>query len=561
MKLQIIFRKMRIQSLAGKLTLLVFFVLSAMGQVRAQPGVDSAAIDIKEFSFTPSVIDVTDSSQSVTVTIRVTDTESDVGSIEIYFLSPRANRIFRELVRVRLDSQDRISGDGRDGIYRKSAVFAQNRKAGTWKVNAIEIYDYSTINHELVYEEALAALGFPTMLQVFNGNDEDNPPELMDFSVTLSSTNSAFGSGVVTFTLRATDSQSGVNSIQLNLGNDYDEAYFNYIDSFNRVSGDDKDGVYRKVFIIPQNARPGTYYFFIHLRDNLGNYKELYTSELAQRGFPSQLEITATASHRTPFDYDGDGRADISVFRPSDRFWYLNRSTQGFSAIQFGLSSDRIVPADYDGDGKTDISVYRDGAWYWLNSSNGNFNAVQFGLAQDIPQPADFTGDGKAELVVYRGGVWFTRNLSNNQFSAAQFGIATDKPVVGDYDGDGSADLAVFRDDVWYLSQSTLGFVAIQFGLPTDRLVPADYDGDGKTDIAVYRNGFWYLLRSQNGPSTFQFGEALDIPAPADYDGDGRADAAVYRDGNWYLRQSTDGFAAMRFGLSTDKPVPGAFLP
>jgi len=143
-------------------------------------------------------------------------------------------------------------------------------------------------------------------------------------------------------------------------------------------------------------------------------------------------------------DFDGDGRSDISVFRQSDGAWYLNSSTQGFSATQFGLSTDKITPADYDGDGKTDIAVYREGTWYWLNSSNGGFNAIQFGLASDIPQPADFDGDGRAELAVYRGGNWYTLNLANNQFNAVQFGLSTDKPVVADYDGDGRADYAVY---------------------------------------------------------------------------------------------------------------------
>jgi uncharacterized delta-60 repeat protein len=264
-----------------------------------------------------------------------------------------------------------------------------------------------------------------------------------------------------------------------------------------------------------------------------------------------------------PFDFDGDGRSDISVFRPSDRTWYLNQSQAGFSAAQFGLSTDKPTPADYDGDGKTDISVYRDGTWYWLNSSNNSFNARQFGLPDDIPVPANYItdGDGRSELAVYRSGTWWILNLANNQVRTIQFGLTTDKPVVGDYDGDGRADFAVYRNGVWYLLRSTQGFGAVQFGLPTDKLVPADYDGDGKTDAAVYRNGIWYQFRSSQGFTAFQFGVSTDIPAPADYDGDGRADAAVYRDGVWYLLQSSNGFANQRFGLPNDKPVPAAFLP
>ena len=269
----------------------------------------------------------------------------------------------------------------------------------------------------------------------------------------------------------------------------------------------------------------------------------------------------AVAPRLSQFDFDGDRRADLSVFRPSDGIWYLLRSQSGFTAAQFGVSTDKIAPADFDGDGRTDIAVFRNGFWYWLNSSNNNFNAVQFGSAGDIPQPADFSGDGRAELAVFRGGNWFTLNLSNNQFNSVQFGLASDKPVIGDYDGDGRADYAVYRDGVWYLLRSTQGFAAIQFGFSTDKLVPADYDGDGKTDVAVYRDGTWYLLGSQSGFTAFQFGNASDIPAPADYDGDGKTDAAVYRDGAWYLRQSTNGFLAQPFGLPNDKPIPAAFLP
>ncbi|MCA1623456.1 MAG: VCBS repeat-containing protein [Acidobacteria bacterium] len=264
-------------------------------------------------------------------------------------------------------------------------------------------------------------------------------------------------------------------------------------------------------------------------------------------------------SRRSVADFDGDGKSDISVFRNGT--WYLNQSTAGFRAAQFGASTDRLAPADYDVDGKTDIAVFRDGYWYWLQSSDGAFRAAQFGTAGDIPVPSDFTGDGRAELAVYRAGFWYTLNLANNQFNAVQFGVASDKPVAGDYDGDGKTDYAVYRDGTWYLLQSTQGFTAFQFGVSTDKPVVADYDGDGKTDAAVYRSGFWYLLRSTQGFTAFQFGIASDVPAPADYDGDGKADAAVYRDGVWHMLRSQQGFQSSQFGMAGDTPIPYVSIP
>ncbi len=260
------------------------------------------------------------------------------------------------------------------------------------------------------------------------------------------------------------------------------------------------------------------------------------------------------------FDFDGDGRSDISVFRPSDSFWYLNQSTNGFAATQWGFPTDRITPADFDGDSKTDLAVYRDGTW-WLASSNNSYNTINFGLASDIPVPADYTGDGRADLAIYRNGTWWIQDLTNNQTQVVNFGLSTDKPVPADYDGDGLADQAVYRDGEWHLNRSTQGYGVVYWGLSSDKPVPADYDGDGKTDPAVYRDGTWYLLQSLNGWGQFNWGISSDIPAPADYDGDGRADAAVYRNGTWWILQSTSGVSVQQFGLANDKPVSAAFLP
>ncbi|CAN5381141.1 hypothetical protein BH20ACI1_BH20ACI1_00620 [soil metagenome] len=269
---------------------------------------------------------------------------------------------------------------------------------------------------------------------------------------------------------------------------------------------------------------------------------------------------------RTLFDFDGDGRADVSVFRPSYYAnWYVDRSLTGFQAVQFGTTDDKPVARDYDGDGKADITVWRpsNGFWYRLNSSNGVFVSVQFGQQGDVLVPADFDNDGKTDEAVFRPSTktWYL-NQSTAGFTAVLWGDSTDIPSAADFDGDGKADQAMFRpsNGVWYLLQSTNGSQQIQFGQQGDLPVAADYDGDGKVDTAVFRpsTGMWHLNRSTAGFTSIPWGASTDIMVPADYDGDGKADAAVWRptDGMWHLLQSANGYRAVQFGTYGDIPIP-----
>lgn len=276
-------------------------------------------------------------------------------------------------------------------------------------------------------------------------------------------------------------------------------------------------------------------------------------------------DIVITRVNRARFDFDGDGKSEAAVFRPSNSVWYeLRSANNGFYAQQFGLVTDKLAPADYDGDNKTDIAVYRpeNGVWYIFNSANSTVSFTQFGIAEDIPVPNDFDGDGLADLAVFRPstGVWYQQRSLGNQFFAQQFGQHGDQPQIGDFDGDGFGDLVVYREGVWHeLLSSTNSYTAFQFGLAADKPVSADYDGDGKTDAAVYRDGIWYMLNSLNGFSAIQWGISTDIPAPADFDGDGKTDIAVFRDGVWYQFRSNAGINIFSFGLSGDKPVPSSF--
>lgn len=277
-------------------------------------------------------------------------------------------------------------------------------------------------------------------------------------------------------------------------------------------------------------------------------------------------------SRNTPFDFDGDSKTDISIFRPSNGEWWINRSSNGSTfAAQFGSSNDKITPGDFTGDGKTDIAFWQPstGIWFVLRSEDSSFYSFPFGTNGDVPVPADYDADGKTDAAVFRPSTstWFI-SRSTGGTTIQGFGQSGDVPVVSDYDGDGRADIAIYRVSLgeWWIQRSTAGVIAFQFGNSSDKPVQGDYTGDGKADVAFWRpsTGEWFVLRSENQSYySFPFGLSADIPAPGDYDGDGKFDATVFRPSNstWFVQKTTGGNLIQGFGQSGDRPVPNAFVP
>jgi len=340
--------------------------------------------------------------------------------------------------------------------------------------------------------------------------------------------------------------------------------------------------------------------------------------------FCSGRTITVHQAGRSPranavaADFDGDGRSDIAVFRPSDGTWWILGSASNYTQFfvtQMGSAGTFPMPGDYDGDNRLDLVVYNPqglfgaaaaGNWSVRYSSNDFNPATQTLKAfptgsgytpQVVPLMADINGDGRTDLVTFKGdtGEWafyptdffipsrlptppFPAPESNGLF---QWGLPGDVPVPGDYDGDRLADLAVWRpsNGLWFIRLSSHDYdkttpAIYQWGLPGDIPIVGDFDGDRHTDLCVWRpsDGAWYITYASTGysPSVMrriQWGLPGDVPVAGDYDGDGRTDLAVWRPSNgvWYILLSSTGYSyaspgIFQWGLPGDVPLSGRVI-
>jgi len=249
----------------------------------------------------------------------------------------------------------------------------------------------------------------------------------------------------------------------------------------------------------------------------------------------------------------------------------LGSATTG---VDMALSESRnplarpMIPLDFDGDGRSDLGVLRPSTMTWYIAAQGGIgNPFECGSFGDKPIPADYDGDGKSEQAVFRPSTvtWYVGRRLGVPPPPFQFGAIGDIPIPADYDGDKIADVAVFRPSTmqWFIFGSSAGPMPVYiFGGPGDIPIPADYDGDGKADFAIFRPSTvtWYIYGTSHGPfAPFQYGAYGDLPVPGDYDGDGIVDYAVFRPSNnmWFFWCSTAGgsFGPHQFGTKGDIPL------
>lgn len=387
--------------------------------------------------------------------------------------------------------------------------------------------------------------------------------------------------------------------------------FFDLHSTADRVLAFDYNGDGRQDLLL---YRPGAGAITIARSSGTGGFTPVYMVGDDGPGGPNGIaafDLLSPADRVLAFDYNGDGAQDLFLYRPGAGAAVVARSNgdgsftpvyvvgddgpgapNGIAGYDLLSSADQVLAFDYNGDRRQDLLLYRPGAGRVTvarSNGDGSFTAVfssTSGIAQyDLRSSADrvfafdYNGDGQQDLFLYRPGAataWVARSNGNGSFTAvftsingiAQYDLrsSADRVFAFDYNGDGLQDLFLYRPgaatawvarsngDGSFTAVFTSGSGMAQFDLRSsaDRALAFDQDGDGRQDLLLYRPGAGAVVVAHsngdgsftptyvvgdNGPAApngiagYDLRSTLDQVLAFDHDGNGRQDLLLYGPG------------------------------
>ena len=334
---------------------------------------DATLPTVVSVNFTPTSIDVTNSPQSVVVTVRITDDISGFTSGVVYFVRPSPQSSGGEAVAF-ITSANRISGTANDGIYQATAIIPQSSQAGIWKQSRTYVQDQAQNAGTRLANTYVA--GLPPDLMVASANPDTFSPRVVSVNFTPTSIDVTNSPQSLIVTAHIIDNISGFTS---------GSVYFTppsgpftppsgigeavaFINSTNRISGTANDGIYQATVTVPQSSQAGIWeQSRTDVRDQAQNGDSRTRFDYTA-GIPPDLMVasanpdttlpTVVSVNFTPTSVDvtDSSQSVIVTVRITDNISgftsgavYFTRPAGGGEAVAFINSANRISGTANDG--------------------------------------------------------------------------------------------------------------------------------------------------------------------------------------------------------------------
>src|SRR5438093_584526 len=281
---------------------IVFAVLVSAGTLRAQS--DTQPPRLIGLTLDPGTVEVTNSSQSVTLQLHLQDDLSGIDStsgnrVGVTLTSPSGNQVVSGV-------SEPQGGVILDGVFQVPLNIPRYAEPGMWRITSMRLRDKAG-NSLSLDNAALVAAGQTNMVSVQDANPDTAPPELKSVSFSPPGVDVSSSARAITVDLVLTDDRSGIAQ-GLTSMDDFSlispsgtQTRFLSVSQFQLVSGTSTSGAYRASLIMPQYSEPGMWRLnSLRLRDNAGSQRLYDATSLEPFGVSLQLGVASNPSDAQP---------------------------------------------------------------------------------------------------------------------------------------------------------------------------------------------------------------------------------------------------------------------
>jgi hypothetical protein len=309
---------------------------------------DATPPDVRSLTVTPDPVDTRGGPAHVTVSMRITDTQSGVKGMVVFLMNPAHTSGGTEHPFFRLQS-----GSPMDGVWTGTGTLPEHTPAGRW---VLEVRVHDELDNQRTYAVAdLDRLGLTSGFSVLSDEDLD-APRIPEASIWPIEVNVHDADQQVRVRVRATDAVTGIQqpwsgSELYNVQASAWDPVFRQssgIGLMPRTSGDAHDGWYESSLTINKSSATGLRAVTLWAMDAVGNTRTVQGADLIAAGAAPAVLVYNTPLPPLPIDaIGGDASAIVRWLPPLD--------DRGAAVTEYVVRSGSGVEVRVPGDARSAV--------------------------------------------------------------------------------------------------------------------------------------------------------------------------------------------------------------